>query len=216
MSKTAFALATLLCWCIPFTHATIAAASPFPSAIAQSADSEEELPLPLAVGVRRDLAERLDIPPGKLRVTEATRQTWSDACLGLPQPEEMCAQVLTEGWEIVVSDGDREWVYRSDLAGDVLRLADSVQDTLPESVSKAVLQDLAQRAKLPESAFRIERAQPEIWSDGCLGLPAPGQICTEALVEGWQVTVANGNREWVYHTDESGATVRIDGSASKP
>ena len=62
------------------------------------------------------------VNPEQIAVTEATIKTWSDGCLGLAKPDEVCIQVLVEGWLVEVSDGDRTWVYRTDNQGLNLRL----------------------------------------------------------------------------------------------
>jgi hypothetical protein len=62
-----------------------------------------------------DLAERVDAPEDEVEVREATRVTWPDACLGVPQAGEACAQVLTEGFRIILDYQGRAHEYHSDL-----------------------------------------------------------------------------------------------------
>jgi hypothetical protein len=84
--------------------------------------------------VRRDLARRIGIPARDLRVTEAQRQTWNDACLELAAPDEMCAQQLIEGWRIVVANGQQTWVYHTDAQGRSMRLEPNNRAALPRNV----------------------------------------------------------------------------------
>lgn len=79
-------------------------------------------PKSLSWRVRRDLARRINISTKDLRVVEAQRQTWNDACLGLAAPDEMCAQQLIEGWRVVVAHGQQTWTYHTDANGRSLRL----------------------------------------------------------------------------------------------
>ena len=62
-----------------------------------------------------DLAGRLDVPEEEVEVQEATRVTWPDACLGVPQPDEACAQVLTDGFRIILSVEGTAYEYHSNL-----------------------------------------------------------------------------------------------------
>ena len=74
---------------------------------------------------------------------------------------------------------------------------------LPNSVKNAVLQQVSQHTEMPISSFRVVSAEPRIWSDGCFDLADPNTFCTQALVPGWKVAVINGQRRWIYRTDES-------------
>jgi hypothetical protein len=62
-----------------------------------------------------DLAARLDVPPEDVGVQEVTRVTWPDTCLGVPRAGEACAQVLTEGFRIVLGAEGKAHEYHSDL-----------------------------------------------------------------------------------------------------
>ncbi len=91
-------------------------------------------PKSLAWRVRRDLARRVGIPTRNLRVSEAHRQTWNNACLELAAPDEMCAQQLVQGWRIVVAHGQQNWVYHTDAQGRSLRLESADRAALPQNV----------------------------------------------------------------------------------
>lgn len=93
--------------------------------ITQHPDDQEranQLPPQLAYGVRQDLSRQVGIPAEKLKITDYTRKTWPDGCLGIPRPNELCTQALVQGWRIILSDGRSDWVYRTDRQGRVLRL----------------------------------------------------------------------------------------------
>ena len=81
-----------------------------------------QLPATVAAAVRQDLSRQTGIAAGKLKVTESSRQSWPNSCLGLAQAEEICAQMFVEGWRVVLSDGSQTWVYRTNIRGNVLRV----------------------------------------------------------------------------------------------
>lgn len=76
----------------------------------------------VAKAVITNLTQQTGIPPERLKITQYSRQTWSNGCLDLPKASEICTQALVEGWRVVVSGNGRTWVYRSDRNGRILRL----------------------------------------------------------------------------------------------
>ncbi|MDJ0718358.1 MAG: hypothetical protein QNJ54_29720 [Prochloraceae cyanobacterium] len=83
---------------------------------------DDRLPFAIVKAIREDLSEQTEITPQKIEVIEASRQTWSDGCLGLAKPNEFCTFALVEGWRVIVSDGTQNWVYRTDEQGNSIRL----------------------------------------------------------------------------------------------
>jgi len=70
---------------------------------------------------RRQLTERLGGTEAQLSVNEVERVEWPDACLGAAGDDEVCAAVVTAGFRIVLRARGGEYVYHSDLAGNVRR-----------------------------------------------------------------------------------------------
>lgn len=188
------------------------AESPFSRILVAKGDrdfDDDDLPRSVQSAVVRDLSRRANISERQIRVVEASEETWPDSCLGLSRGGEFCSQVLTEGWRVVLSDGRDRWVYRTDETGAVVRLAagSNVTGSVPQSVANSVLRDVSRRVGQPRESLQIAKAVQKTWPNGCLGVSRPGQVCTQALVEGWQVTVIsdrNPGQRWIYHTDSSG------------
>lgn len=82
----------------------------------------KQLPATVAAAVRRELSRSTGIAADKLKVTESSGQSWSNTCLGLATTDEICGQMIVEGWRVVVSDGSQTWVYRTNAKGNILRL----------------------------------------------------------------------------------------------
>lgn len=85
-----------------------------------------KLPETVAAAVRRELSRSTGIAADKLKVTESSGQSWSNTCLGLETTDEICGQMIVEGWRVVVSDGRQTWVYRTNARGNILRLEKKV------------------------------------------------------------------------------------------
>lgn len=75
------------------------------------------------------------------------------------------------------------------------------QSKLPTPVL-LVIQDLANRLTIPTANIQIKTIQGRIWSDTCLGLPAP-ELCAPGEAAGYQVTLVVSGQEYYYHTDKN-------------
>ncbi|MBE9224993.1 hypothetical protein IQ264_06030 [Phormidium sp. LEGE 05292] len=83
-------------------------------------------------------------------------------------------------------------------------------NSLPATVANAVKKDLSKRTGIPPGKLKITDYKQETWPNGCLGIAEPDQICTQALVPGWRITVTDGQKTWVYRTDNSGRNIRLE------
>lgn len=177
-----------------------------------------DLPSPVVSAVIADVTERTGLPPEDFRITRFQQRVWPNGCLGLPEPDELCAQALVSGWEVTVAQDQRSWVYRTNATGERVELAqapvempdESEDDLLPPAVRSAVLQDASRRTSRPVASIRIVEAEEQTWPDACLGIPEPGRLCAQVTVPGWEVMVTDGLRTWTYRTDESGNRVKLD------
>ncbi|HYW20723.1 MAG TPA: hypothetical protein VE956_15750 [Nodularia sp. (in: cyanobacteria)] len=181
---------------------------------------QNRLPRPVANAVLRDLASREGISAKELKIIDYRQQNWKNGCLELAQPNEICTQALVPGWRVVVSNNRQKWIYHTNRNGRSLRLASTNTPTnnqpknLPEAVKNAVLQAASQRLQLPTSRLKIMDAQAQTWSDGCFNLGGANELCLQALVEGWRVTVGAGEQTLVYHTNQTGSAIRLNEQAS--
>ncbi|MBW4642069.1 MAG: hypothetical protein KME23_03480 [Goleter apudmare HA4340-LM2] len=80
---------------------------------------------------------------------------------------------------------------------------------LPPPVANAVLRDLSRRQGVLNQQLQIINYSQKTWRNGCLELPQANELCTQALVPGWQVTVTDSRQNWVYHTNNNGRFVRL-------
>lgn len=55
-------------------------------------------------------------------LVEAEAVLWPDACLGAAEPGEICAQVVTPGYRIIIERGGQRTEYHTDLRGNVRTL----------------------------------------------------------------------------------------------
>ncbi len=72
--------------------------------------------------VRSLLAAKLNVDAASLQLVSAEPIDWTDACLGIPEEGETCAQVVTPGYRITFSSGDQVYTYHTDLPATLIRL----------------------------------------------------------------------------------------------
>lgn len=120
-----------------------------PQGVAGLKQRNREIPRSVLDAVRREIARTYRVPPGQIKVVSATQQSWSDSCLGLRQPGEVCGQVFIQnGWRVVLSNGAQTWAVRTDGTGRLVRLEGQNQprnnnSQLPNSITNAVLRTAA-------------------------------------------------------------------------
>ncbi|MBD2654187.1 hypothetical protein H6G45_11980 [Synechocystis sp. FACHB-383] len=97
----------------------IANQPPSPSSLASPSPM---LPQAIADKIIADLAQRTGEPTSAFQVQSSENKTWPDSCLGLAQEGQMCAQVMTPGWQVTVQSGEKNWVYRTNQNGRTVLL----------------------------------------------------------------------------------------------
>jgi hypothetical protein len=68
----------------------------------------------MATKAKRDLACRLGISEGRIRVVSVEEVTWPDASLGCPEPDKLYAQMLVPGYKIILRAKGKDYEYHTD------------------------------------------------------------------------------------------------------
>jgi len=85
-------------------------------------DDTQSKTIPDAVeAAAKDLSERLNIPMKEIVYLSYTQTEWPDGCLGLAEAGEICTQMLTRGWEVVLEANGKQYTYRTDETGGNIR-----------------------------------------------------------------------------------------------
>jgi hypothetical protein len=78
--------------------------------------------VPAAIeAARKDLADQLQIPLTEVQVVDYQQAEWSDGCLGLGGPAELCLAAITPGYAVKLEAGGEEYSYRTDMEGKAVR-----------------------------------------------------------------------------------------------
>jgi hypothetical protein len=74
----------------------------------------------------------------------------------------------------------------------------SVDPGLEEEVEFAI-QDTVDQTGVSRSDVEVQLAERVTWNDGSLGCPRPGEMYTQALVEGYRILLSADGQERAYH-----------------
>ncbi|MGI9648794.1 MAG: hypothetical protein ACR2OI_09770 [Acidimicrobiia bacterium] len=75
---------------------------------------------------------------------------------------------------------------------------------VPSSLMEAVRAHAAATTGAPADSIDIRRAQAVVWSDGSLGCPSPGQLYTQALVDGYWIVLGIAEHQLDYRASREG------------
>ena len=72
-----------------------------------------------------------------------------------------------------------------------------------------VRRELAQQLGIAPHELSVVSYSHQTWSDSCLGLGTAVESCAQALVPGWQIELTDGEQTWIYRTDETAQSMRL-------
>lgn len=87
-----------------------------------------------------------------------------------------------------------------------------VYSTAAEPAAFAARAALAAKLGLAATSIAIVQVDEKVWEDGCLGRGNAGESCTQATVDGYQVTLQAQNKVYTYRTNKAGTVVRAEAS----
>lgn len=183
-------------------------ASFLPLLLAMTIMEPEPFTPEVAVAQARQLVAReRGLAASALDVELAVAATWPDASLGCPEKDHVYAQVLSEGYRVVLRDGSARFDVRvtrgrAVLCGprstDAVAVADIRSADRIQRLAKA---HLAERLGVALESVRVEFVKPATWPDADLGCRAAGTASEPKETPGFEVRLAHGERRFTYHAD---------------
>ena len=84
------------------------------------------------------------------------------------------------------------------------------QNTLPKSISQAVLRDASRVSGVKSSNLQITQVTSTNFSNSCIF--KFGEVCTREYnpIPGWIVIIQVKEQSWVYHVNKSGSQILLD------
>ncbi|HEX6303682.1 MAG TPA: hypothetical protein VFZ76_05785 [Anaerolineales bacterium] len=189
-----------------------------------AAAGETPLPVgdfPAAVLATIDhLADTQNVSRENIAVIEYEEQNWPTSCLGLGEPGEMCLQAITPGWRIELRANGQTYIYHTNKSGNSIRravtpiqvetpLTDLQPGSEPPQAVQSAIQRLSQELDIDPGQIEVVSALQTTWSDSCLGLGGPDELCLQVMTPGWQVILSAQGKQYALHTDEDGSSVRL-------
>jgi hypothetical protein len=154
------------------------------------------------------LAAMLGIEPASIRVVETEAVEWSDSCLGVVRINAICAAVITPGFRIVLEADEMTFVVHTDADGSAWTLAPVSGGAEAEAAEQAAREALARALGLADYEIMVVSVTPVEWSNACLGVEWPGQMCAEVITPGYKIVLEAHGVLFEYHTDSEGTAVR--------
>ncbi len=168
--------------------------------------------LPQAViAARAKLADQLQIPVDQVKLISFEAKDWPDGCLGAANPGEMCIQMITPGYQVVLEANAMQYTFRTNQDGSVIRPEPKATATpitdLPIAVQNA-RQALATKLDVTPDTIQVVSFEAVNWPDGCMGVMQKGVMCTDVVTPGYRVILATADgSQYEYHTNITGQYV---------
>ena len=110
-----------------------------------------------------------------------------------------CGEAAEEGPTLdPIEEGTDADGREDDGAEDVGENGTEPDEDAPEEVAQAIA-DAAERTGQDTTDVEVVRFEQVTWPDGAIGCPQPGEMYTQALVEGYRVVIDAGGEELTYH-----------------
>jgi hypothetical protein len=150
--------------------------------------------------VREMLADRLGLDLSEVDVLRAVPVDWPDACLGLPEDDEMCAMMITPGFEIVLAFEGEEYTFRTNEDGSLVR---EVRAEPAEAARQFLMEQLALR----DGDVELVSQEAVDWPDACLGVSQPDVMCAQMITPGYRFVFNAGGAAFTVHTNADASAI---------
>jgi len=82
---------------------------------------EDVLPPEAAINIQNQISQTLGVAVESIHLESIEQMDWPNGCLGLPEPEEACTEVITPGWLLAFNIDGQAYRFRADQTGMVIR-----------------------------------------------------------------------------------------------
>lgn len=92
--------------------------------------------------------------------------------------------------------------------GPAVSQVPSLDEILAPTVALDVQNQVSALLGVPVESLKIVKIEQMEWSDGCLGLPAAGESCTQAITPGWLIIFSVDGQEYSFRINETATVLR--------
>jgi len=90
----------------------------------------------------------------------------------------------------------------------ITQIAPTLEGAIPPEVALEIQNRVSEQLGVPVESMQIETIEKMDWPDGCLGLPEPGETCTQAITPGWLVAFSADGQRYRFRVNETGTVIR--------
>ncbi len=158
------------------------------------------------------LANQLGIDRSAVTVVSSEAVAWPDACLGVTLADEMCGQVITPGYKIVLSANGNSYTYHTDQNGSWYRLAEGPEVQIGDSI--ADWRGTADNGACLQASFGTEG----VAFGGCGGVQSQGRYVDATrltALQEWAAAYAPFEADTAWGTLDFGGTGTVAASAEQ-
>lgn len=83
----------------------------------------------------------------------------------------------------------------------------TLEDGLQKKITQIVRRDLAVQLNISTEGISVISVESIVWPNAALGCPLPGKVYAEGTVSGFRIRLEAKNKEYSYHTDNTGQFV---------
>lgn len=152
------------------------------------------------------LASFLDVLPDQMKVISAEQVQWTNSCLGLAEPDEICAEMITEGYKLSIQTGEERYELHTDRDMTQFRVRGLSTKEIPDAVQLA-RESLATQWKVDPKEITLLSFSATQWPDSCLGVEEPDKMCAQVITPGYDARFWFFGRVYIFHTDETGKNI---------
>lgn len=159
---------------------------------------------------REALAQRQIASADQFAVTSVTAKTWSDSSLGCHQPGISYAQMISEGYVVLLNDGKKTHEVRvagknavtcdESLNQDLRAPRAPVRATHLRELEQLAREDLAKQLGADVTTIKVIQRVPKRWTEG--SLQCRDDVGGAAEIGGFKLYLRHKMRTYTYHTDE--------------
>jgi hypothetical protein len=80
----------------------------------------------------------------------------------------------------------------------------AVTGEAPQELIDAILADMFAQTGAESTGLKVVQAEATRWNSGALGCPEPGQMYTQAIVDGYQIVVEHNGERYDYRATTDG------------
>lgn len=179
--------------------------TPSPTPLRSLLNSSDEFEIELILSTRLDLAVNLGLDLEQIQLVEVLKRlfyapTCSLGGLSLPPTFSSGYEVawLANGDVHIYLAWDEEliWCHVQQLSGKYLIAVDPIAAEL----SALAVRRIQQQSETSDQVELVDVTAVQ-WRDSSLGCPLAGQDYTAAVIDGYRITISDGETSYLFHTD---------------